>query len=287
MDVKMNHRTNGSVVVLMLMLAAACLPLSVLGQNELAPQASEALWVHSVGARIGVNDFHQKDTYLSPYIYRGRMFSSRLTYCATSASSRHMVDVWFSKGGIDSDVQPRDVIQTNGYFSYSYVRSVYAREIARRPLELFLGLGCSSSVYNTDFTGTDAAYNYQVTDRSWNWAHAVNLHLHAEYHADDQTLISLHCSSPIMQLVSRPANGHYFDDGNAKVINNFFNAALGGAPEYFWNTLVVSGEIGLTRQLSGSIAISASYRFGYCSNDRPQPSALFMNDYLGGLIVQF
>jgi hypothetical protein len=286
MDDKMKHRTNRSIAALLLMLASVCRPPSMVGQNELAPQASEALWIHSVGAGIGVNDFHQKDTYLSPYIYRGPMFSSRLTYCAASASSRHMVDTWFSKGGIDSDVQPRDVIQTNGSFSYSYLHSVYAREFLRRPLEFFLGIGCSSTVFNTDFTGTDAAYHYQVTDRSWNWAHALNLHLRAEYHADDQTRISLHCSSPVMQLVSRPGNGHYYNERNADVINNFFNAARGGAPEYFWSALVVSGEIGLTRQLSGSIALSASYRFGYCSNDRPLPSQLFMNDYLGGLIVQ-
>ena len=68
----------------------------------------------TLGGGIGVNDFHDKDRYLSPYIFRGLMASARISYEVNLPGARHILEAWFSSGHTDSDLQPRDVTQYTG-----------------------------------------------------------------------------------------------------------------------------------------------------------------------------
>ena len=131
---------------------------------------------HSIGASIGINDFHLKDEYISPYVFRELMFSSRLAYQLKLNQSRHSVDAFFSIGSIDSDIQPRNVTQYVGYLSYSFVRALHNSEIAGRPFELSLGTGISTFITANEF---DVKDGYE--DGSWYWAHSLNLHLRCDY----------------------------------------------------------------------------------------------------------
>jgi hypothetical protein len=266
-------------------LGAACmLASSALGQE--VPPSGDASHSYSIGADFGVNDFHLKDTYLSPYIYRGAMFSSHLSMQAALWPSRHSIDARFSRGHINSDEQPRDVAQTMGSFSYAWSHSLFMHEDPSRAFDAFIGIGISTTISNTDFLAADPVYNYYLMDRSWYWAHAVDVHAAAEYHPAAHTFFSLQCRAPLFQLVSRPSAGHYFEPRNAEIAQNFWHAAGGGAPEYLWDHLVLTGTAEASQQLTGSFGIRAAYTFGYCSNGSPMRNAWLMNTIQGGFFLQ-
>ena len=60
------------------LLITVLIPNHVLCQDEQLAVLQPKLSEHSIGLGIGINDFHQKDQYLSPFIYRGSIFSSMI-----------------------------------------------------------------------------------------------------------------------------------------------------------------------------------------------------------------
>lgn len=107
---------------------------------------------------VGINDFNQRDKYLSPYIFSGTIFGSSLSYRVSSGMSLHRIDVFFSLGSLNSGVQASDVYQDVGLFSYSYVHSVGRWKVMNSPLELSLGGGELRIIEGVPFLRLSGSY---------------------------------------------------------------------------------------------------------------------------------
>jgi hypothetical protein len=237
-----------------------------------------------LGANFGINDFHVKDEYLSPYTFRGVMFSTNLSFQAKLKNIIHEVDVFFSTGKPDSDKQPRDLSQKVGSISYSFFYKVNKLNVNGSPLDLYLGTGISSFVMNTDFV-VNSEYGYgSFRDQSWYWSHSINFLFRGEYSFNKNQSMSIQLNVPFLQLVSRPANGHWADKDNLDVMtNSFLNAAKDGKMEFLTDHFVIHCVLEYKNKVNDNIFFRGSYRFNYVSSSEPLPMQTYMNDFLIGL----
>jgi hypothetical protein len=255
--------------------------------QNIKPSVQKTENVHSLGLSLGLNNFHSRDEYLSPVIYSGNMFYSGLHYQLNTSKYMHNAEASYSFGNPDSDVQPRDVKENIGYFSYSCMRLIATEQLAGNPLEIRIGGGFSSFATHTDFDAVDKTYNYTFYDRSWYWSHSVNLLLGGDYELSAQKNILVQVSLPVFSLVSRPREGHHFNSDNLIVYDNFLKAAARCSPEYIWNNFAVRIEAAYKQKLDEHISVSLNYRFNYSSIDRPYNMRSYMNQFLAGIDYNF
>jgi len=270
-------------VILCLTNIASRLPAYCQVDSLLGPSGSR----FSIAGSVGFNNAYQRDNYLSPFVFDGLYFGSKLSFVAQTDMGRHTIDAFYGQGALNSKIQPRNVMQHVGYFSYSFVFSVATPEIAGNVLRSSVGGGISSFVMQTDFNTTDET-NYTTYDQSWYWAHSVNLVLSEGYEIETRKTLSLRFTVPIALLVSRPANERWMNSNNAAVINNFFKAAGQGRMDYVWNNLAIFTDIEFRYPLGGAFDILAIYSFGYVSSGRPDPIlslGMYINTYMLGVLV--
>lgn len=237
-----------------------------------------------LGASIGLNDFHIKDEYLSPYPFGGIMFSSKLLFEAESENEKHALETYFSTGKIDSDEQPRNVTPTIASLSYSYTHVIDNWEIAERSFKLSLGAGLSSFVTNIDFVTESQAGLGEYYDQSWYWSHSLNFLVSGDYSLSEDKTLSAQLVLPFFRIVSRPYSGHWNNPKNSEIISdNFFKAAVNGKREFLWDNFVLYCAIEYKQKLKEDIYLRGSYRFNFVSSDRP----LSMNSYMNNFLIGF
>ena len=240
---------------------------------------------NSLAASIGINDFHQRDKYLSPYTFDGVNFASKLSFQVLSSESWHNVDAFFSYGALNSDIQPRFVREYVAALSYSYVYSMGTTMVAGRPLQFSAGGGISSLLLFTDFNTTDET-NYTTYDQSWYWSHSLNIVLSGGYEFDADKNLSVRFTVPVAGLVSRPENERWMSSNNSEVRHNYFKAAAKGMMEYIWDSFVLYTDIDYRHSLSSDFSLFATYRFGVVSSNKPASllsTGMFMNNFLVGI----
>lgn len=236
-----------------------------------------------LGGAIGLNDFHIKDEFLSPYPFGGIMFSSKLLFEAESENGKHSIETYFSIGKIDSDEQPRNVTPTIASLSYSYSHVIDDWEIAERPLKFYLGAGLSSLVMNIDFVAESQAGLGKYYDQSWYWLHSIDFLVSGDYELSSDKILSAKLVLPFFRVASRPYNGHWNNPKNSEIVNDsFLNAALNGKREFLWDNFVLYCAIDYKQKLKENIYLRGSYRFNFVSSGRPLPMNSYMNNFLIG-----
>ena len=244
----------------------------------------------SLGVSIGINDFHQLDKYLSPLIFNGINFASKISFQAKTKDNRHRIDGFFTIGTLNPDIQQREVTLKGGYISYSFVHSLHSWELAGHQLQLSIGPGISSYVMNTDFNTTDET-GYITLDQSWYWSHSFNLIFLGNYIFDKNKNISLQFTIPFAELVSRPENGHRLSQTNLDVVDkNFLNASKQGKLEYLWNNFVFFTDLEYHQSINNNFELGLGYRFGWVSSDKPASilfTSMYMNQLFAGIDYLF
>jgi len=240
----------------------------------------------SLAVSAGVNNFHQRDKYISPYIFNGVSFASKISFQVKTENNQHRVDGFFTIGALSPDIPQREVTLKGGYLSYSFVHSLSAWKLGGNPVQLLVGGGISSLAMNTDFNTTDET-GYITLDQSWYWSHSLNVALLGKYQLDGEKNLSLQLTAPIVGLVSRPENGHRLSQKNLEVVDkNFFNAFTQGKIDYLWNNFVLFTDFEYRQSLSSKFDLIAAYRFGYVSSNRPASTLsthTYFNNFLAGI----
>jgi hypothetical protein len=257
-----------------------CLP-AFSQSGESAEQQQE--FNNSLGFSIGINDYHARDEYLSPYIFSGTMFTSGLSYRLKTERYRHSINISFSTGHPGSDIQPRSVAEKIGSLSYSITRTIDVEQVAGNPLEMSLGAGVSLFAAYTDFNSVDDISHYTFYDWSWYLSHSVNMLFRCDYPLSEHTRFSCQFMMPVVRLVSRPENGHYFNDDNVDVNSNFLKAVGRGKTEFFWTNPVLFCEAGYRQRLGDNFDLQIHYQFNYISTDRPLSLQMYMNQLTVGI----
>lgn len=258
-----------------------------LSQGVPPPQSRSESSENDLALRIGISDFHVRDQYLSPFSYRGRLFSSRIFYQLKLERTRHEVDFGFSTGHIESDALSREATQYVGHVSYSFVSSLHSWDVGDRQLELLIGPGLSTFFVTTDILTPESITWYGPTDKSWYWSHALDLHLMGELRLADRKNVLVKLGTPLFRLVSRPDFSHNFSTRNIEVRDNFLNAAKGGRSEFFWSNFVLLCEVEYRQRLNDHFDIHGTYSFGYSSSDWPLSMGMYMNSFLAGIVWLF
>ncbi len=262
-------------------------PLSAFCQNGQSAEPQQKEPVHSLGFSIGVNDFHFRDEYLSPHIFSKAMFSSRLSYQLQAKQYLHSIDLSYSCGHPNSAIQPRNVSENIGSISYAISRIIDVEHIAGNPLKLSVGAGVSTFVVSTDFDAEDKRYSYVWNEQSWYCSNSLNLHLNGDYQLSNKTSLCMQFTLPVFLLVSRPEIGHNWNAENMKVIDNFLNVEVQGKPEFFWDNVVLAGELVYKQQLGDHYNLRLNYAFNYIASDRPLSLQMYMNRFLMGFEFLF
>ncbi len=241
--------------------------------------------------RAGLNDYHLLDKYLSPFIYNGIIFVSDLSFQVKGKNSDHTVKLLFSTGKISSNDQPGHISPYIGYISYAYTHAIDSWNVFGEPLQFNIGAGLSSFfeylTLRTDSKTTNSIYY----DDSWYVSHAINLHLYGKYNLDEQRSVSLLITTPIIRLITRPSNGHYFNQANTEIIDeNKLKILSGGRLEFLWDNLVLLTEIKYQTPISDRFNFHTEYIFGYASSDKPASLlslGTYMNNFLVGIECMF
>jgi len=259
---------------------------AVFGQEE-KPTEPQKKAVHSLSINMGVNDFHMRDEYLSPHIFSKSLFSTQLSYQIRAKHYLHNIEVDFSTGHPNSNIQPRNVAENIGSIAYTVSRVIDVEQIAGKPLELSLGAEVSSFIVSTDFVAEDKRYSYEWNEQSWYCSNSLGIHASGNYQISDKTGFSIQLALPVFSLVSRPENGHSFNAENAKVIDKFMNVELQGKPEFFWDNAALACELGYKQQLGKHCNLKLNYLFNYATSDRPAHLQMYMNRFLAGFEFLF
>ena len=255
-----------------------------IGQTLQGTEASSAQ--SRIGADVGIVDFHQRDKYLSPDIFSGGMFTSRVSFFWSGEESRHAIEAVFSTGGMGPDVLHQDVKQYIGFLSYTYLRVLGRWEVNGSPLVFSAGGGLASYVTDTDVREIDPSQNVTTFEQSWYWSHALHVDLLGEYALSTRDDITVHLSTPLVALVTRPHNGHWLNSSNLDVSKNFLNAATNGRLEYLWDAFVLQAEVGFSHRMSDNVELTGTYLFGYVSSNQPDPMlslGTYANHFLLGI----
>ena len=93
-------------------------------------------YCHSVSAAIGLNDFHAKDDYLSPYIFKGIMFSSEISYEIRSDDIIHFIALQYSSGKPDTHTLQREISEFTGKLSYSFLFRLHTLNLNNQPFQI-------------------------------------------------------------------------------------------------------------------------------------------------------
>jgi hypothetical protein len=273
-------RTLGPALVILasldLTLSQGVPPLSLSESSE-----------NGLALRIGINDFHVRDHYLSPFSYQGRLFSSSLSYQLKLEHTRHAVDFGFSTGHTESDAQSQEATQYVGGASYAFMVSLHTWDVAERQLELFVGTGLSTFFATTDIVTPESITWYGPTDKTWYWSHNLDVHLVGEMCLADRQSVSATLSMPVFRLVSRPEVSHNFSTRNIQVRDNFLEAAKGGRSEFFWSNLDLFFQIEYRQRLNDHFDIRGTYSFAYSFSDWPLSMGMYMNNFLAGIVWLF
>lgn len=243
---------------------------------------------YSIGGRIGLNDFHMKDEFLSPDIFKGILFSSEISFSAELKKIRHTVDLYFSYGNPEPNHSQLELTQYIGGISYSFFHSIDSLKICGSPFAFSLGVGLSSFVMNTDYNISSSLGLGKSYDQSWYWSHALDIKIRGDYILSDIQSLSVQLGAPIIKIVSRPANGHWLDSSYNEVSrDNFLNAATQGRREFIWNNFVLDFKFNYHHRISNTINLICGYNFNFTSSDRPLTMKSYMNNLLIGVDYTF
>ena len=268
----------GSIILLII-------PAGLFGQESLntEPDAQQ----YFLGVKLGVNDFHAKDNYISPDIYHGKLFSADISFRAQSKKFTHEAELFYSIGKPALAEESPNINQNIASLSYTLFYNVKMLKINGSPLRLELGTGLSSFVMNSDFILNGMYGLGKYTDQAWYWSHSLNLFTRGEYSISEDQEALIQIGMPILRLVSRPVNGHWMSGKNQEVLlNSFFNAATGGKMEFFTERLVINCYLRYTYKLNNGLNICGSYGFNFISSNDPLPMKSYMNVFLIGLDVK-
>jgi hypothetical protein len=240
-----------------------------------------------ISLNVGLNDFHVRDKYISPYAFSGFIFVSKIDYQIKMNRNNHFFRLLFSTGGINSDIQLRDVNQFIGNISYVFSHEIDSWNISGNPFCFFIGTGISTYFQYTTVHEESRQNNSISYDDSWYVSHSINLHLYGEYKFSQRENISILITSPVAGFVTRPANGHYLNLDNSNIIEkDKLKLLTGGRLEFLWDNLVILTDIEYRTPLSERFNFHAAYSFGYTSSDSPAPllsTGMYMNSILVGL----
>lgn len=241
--------------------------------------------VNLLGMNVGLNDFHIKDQYLSPYIFRGNIISSTIFYQLKSGNNRHAIRLFFSFGGVNSSIQLRDVNVSYGSIQYDFSHVIDSWKVAGHMLNFYIGTGFSTSAEYTKMNAESNERNSYYYDESWYSSHSISFHLYTEYNLENRKSLSILLTSPAIRLVTRPENGHNFSERNSEISENSFNMLTGGELEFIWNDLVLFTEFEYKTPLGKTINVYGKYRFAYIASHRPETLTLgmYMNHFLVGI----
>ncbi|OGU34934.1 MAG: hypothetical protein A2068_00830 [Ignavibacteria bacterium GWB2_35_6b] len=243
---------------------------------------------YSVGANIGISDFHIKDEYLSPDVMKGILFASEISFKSKLKKNIHAVDIFFSKGNTNSDIHELELTQYAVGISYSFLYSIHSFDAGEFPVELSLGAGVSSIVMNTDYITKSLIANGKNYDQSWYWSHSLNFLIHCDYSFSKDQSLSVQLTAPVFKIVSRPANGHWLDERNQEVLNDsFYNAATQGSPEFIWDNFALYCAVNYNHKIKDNIDLSFGYRFNFVSSNTPLSMKSYTNNLLIGLNFLF
>jgi hypothetical protein len=239
---------------------------------------------NAVALSATLSDFHLRDDYLSPVAFHGALPGATISYYRSTVRSRQAIELHFATGSINSSAQRRDIRQYLGSLSFSYGRRIRSSEGRRVPLALFLGGGISSFASKTDLEATDQTSQYTFYDQSWYWSHALDLQVLAEYRMAHRRQLTARLTSPLLRLVSRPENAHYFNSENAEVIDDFLSAATSGSLTTFWESPVLALQLDYRHPVGSSADLEIGYRFRYTAADRPLELRMYSNTFRAGIV---
>lgn len=272
------------LLALVMLLTIVFIPDKAVCQTELVQHSGPVKY--SIGAGLGINNFHIKDEYVSPYSFRGGLFSSLINFQAESGSNTHRVDIFFSTGWANPDKQTFKSLERMGSLSYSFMHQFCKWDVAGSRVDLFLGAGLSSFAMNSDLTTDSKSGAGGIHDQTWYWAHSFNLYAKSAYALSENQAVSFTLNLPFYKVVSRPANGHWLDYNNSQIMSDsFIHAAKGGKGEFLWDNLILLCSIEYTQQLSSIIALHGTYGFNFTSSDTPMQMNMYMNNFLIGIDV--
>ncbi len=235
---------------------------------------------HGLTIAIGADNFHIKDEYISPLIYRGTVFSVAALYRVAGETTRQTIEADFSTGTLTSAPRQFDAQHYIGALSYTVLFRLHETEAFGLPVGFFGGGGIGSTFWISDYS-TPATL--QPNGRGDGYlVHGVALAARAEAGLGSGRLLALQASSPVLRLVSRPEYG---------VVSNrsddYLYALEHPYTEYFWENPVVQFQAEYSQPVSDSFDFDAVYRFGFNRCDEPLPMSAFSNTFVAGMRWKF
>lgn len=240
----------------------------------------------ALGLSLGLADWHQRDDYLSPVIYRGALPSVGALLEVQSGRLLYALRGEYAAGRTNSAVLPRDVRQHEARVSLALLRAFRSAPGDRPGFAVFAGGGLSSFGGVTDIHARDAATNYTYWDWSWYWSHSVDLVARADFSARTRR-VGVQVTAPALRLVSRPNNGKNYNRDNEWVSDAWPRALTRGRPEGMWQRPVLFGEVDYRQQLGRRLQLRLAYEVTYASSARPARLGMYMNRFSLGLVRPF
>jgi hypothetical protein len=236
---------------------------------------------NNIGFSFGLSDFHIRDEYASPLIYRAPGIGACFSYSRDEDKYKHIIELT----GYYADLKPiydeYYALDIRGGFRYNYIRRVF-----KTGRDNILTAGAGGGLYIFLNYSSYRAHTYPMAMlanlvNAWYLAHSAEITLLLEYERARSDVFEFRIHLPFITSISRPAYSYVPGDNSGDDFTPF------GAIKPFWKNFTIQFRTYYRHRISRRFGIFAYYDFQYSAYDKPLDVRMYMNNFQAGTYLIF
>jgi len=238
---------------------------------------------NSLGISFGLSNLHILDVHASDLLFRGTGFAPSIEYNRNRRKNLHILKGSFYCGKLSPSSDNYLMIRNAGQIQYSYLRTLFDRDILENHFDVSAGVSFSSTFMESDYLYYRMS-SWATVIKSWYGSYSAGITTQLTYDWRQSSKIKLIFNMPLVSNVSRPeysASGDYNYEKNDWQIKAFGNTRI--IPE----NLVFNTRFSYEHRLFRRFIMKAEYEFYFAKCDDPDRVKFYMNNLRIGILYTF
>lgn len=236
--------------------------------------SQDTLLNKQLSAFLGLSDFHIRDEYASPLIYKNVTLTAGAEYHLRTQKNIHTFELRAYYGKLYIDLAKYDAENGRASFRYNYLHLISNFKIAKNKLSVYFGGGLitflNMSKYNEYISNG-------VLEEPWLWIHSCEIALLTCYKFKPNKL-TFQFNFSLISNVSRPSYSYLPGTHQNEAPKPF------GKMAFFWQNPIIQVKTQYEFLVNRWLGLTARYDFLYSYYGEPRKIGMFMNNFQAGII---